>query len=741
MAKNSIEVVSNNLAFVTFAEEKRPEIKKDWSYDYIKYGKKNDFPNELIRYFEEHAEHGAIVNAKARYLFGKGLKAVNPEQEILANQFLENANRYETWNDLGKKLALDCELFNSFYLQIITDMSGNPKEFFQLQYAKCRLSECKTKLYFNEDWIKKPSDFKIFELYNKGEVGTFFTTFKYYQPSKSKWDSIYAKVPYNGCLSEIKSDIDITTFNDSYVKKGFSAGTMVTFFNGEQSPEVKRQIKDRFEQGLCSPDNAGEVVINFADKGGQAAQIQALNVDDLDKKFEFISKRYQQKIVTGHNITNPELFGIKQEGSALGNRVSIKESHELFLNTYTKPRQETFVTFIENICYSVTNTWIELEIEQLDAIGYDLTNDQDLTQDERRTLKGYESLNTSVKPQSQLINDAINALSPLVANKVLESMTEDEIRGLASLPSKTAPKLDINGMPVEELKAEVNSVLTNLTGRQFQGLMRIVSKFDAGKISKESALALMVSAFGLTEADALTFLNENDAIEDAPVKMAEQTNSVLAKFESCARDDYEEFEVLFKHNDHIHNKQDALKLELKAHKMYFADALSVSITELDDAVLNAIQGNPTLTVEQLNTLFKRDVTESLARLTEKGFIETNASGYEASTKGIEKVTNPIDEYFTEIKTIYKYKENPNAPALLPGSKSREFCRTLLRISEKKHWEFEDIDSISLNGEENPAGTNIFDFRGGYYTDPNTKKTTPWCRHIWEAETIKVKTKK
>ena len=688
MAKNSIEVVSNNLAFVTFAEEKRPDIKKDWSYDYIKYGKKNDFPNELIRYFEEHAEHGAIVNAKARYLFGKGLKAVNPEQEILANQFLENANRYETWNDLGKKLALDCELFNSFYLQVITDMSGNPKEFFQLQYAKCRLSECKTKLYFNEDWIKKPSDFKIFELYNKGEVGTFFTTFKYYQPSKSKWDSIYAKVPYNGCLSEIKSDIDITTFNDSYVKKGFSAGTMVTFFNGEQSPEVKRQIKDRFEQGLCSPDNAGEVVINFADKGGQAAQIQALNVDDLDKKFEFISKRYQQKIVTGHNITNPELFGIKQEGSALGNRVSIKESHELFLNTYTKPRQETFVTFIENICYSVTNTWIDFEIEQLDAIGYDLTNDADLTQDERRKLKGYE---------------------PLVATK-----------------------LDANGIEIKE--GAVNSTLTNLTGRQFQGLMRIVSKFDAGKISKESALALMVSAFGLTESDALTFLNENDAVVESQVKMAEQTNTILAKFKSLAKADYQEFELLFEHDAHIHNSQDALKLELKAHKMYFADALTISITELDDAVLNAIQGNPTLTVEQLNALLKVDVTESLARLNEKGLIETNANGYEATTKGIEKVTNPIDEYVTEIKTIYKYKTKPDAPALL--GESRQYCKELLAESQTKFWEFEDIDSMS-----NEFGMNAWDFRGGYYTNPNTNETTPWCRHIWKAQTIKVKTKK
>lgn len=688
MAKNSIEIVNNNLAFVTFADEKRPEIKKDWSYDFVKYGKKNDFPNELIRYFEEHAEHGAIVNAKARYMWGKGLKPIAPEQELVANQFLTSANRYESWNDLGKKLALDCELFNSFYLQVITDMSGNPKEFFQLQYAKCRLSECKTKLYYNEDWKAKASDFKVFELYNKGEIGTFFTTFKFYQPSKSKLDSIYAKVPYNGCLSEIKSDIDITSFNDGYVKRGFSAGTMVTFFNGEQPPEVKRQIKERFESGLCGPENAGEVVINFADKNGQAAQIQALNVDDLDKKFEFVSKRYQQKIIVGHNITNPEIFGIKQEGSALGNRVSIKESYELFLNTYTKPRQETLIAFIENICYSKTGVWIDFEIDQLDAIGDDLSQDQDLTQDERRKIKGYE---------------------PLVA-----------------------PKLDANGVEIKQ--DAVNSTLTNLTGRQFQGLMRIVSKFDAGKLSKESALALMISAFGLTESDALTFLNENDAIEDAPVKMAEQTNSVLAKFKSLAKPDHQEFELLFEHDAPVRNSQDALKLELKAHKMYFADALTISITELDDAVLNAIQGNPTLTVEQLNALLKVDVTESLARLNEKGLIETNASGYEATTKGIEKVTNPIDEYVTEIKTIYKYKTKLDAPPL--KTESRQYCLDLLEISKKDHWEFEDIDNMS-----NEFGMNAWDFRGGYYTNPNTKETTPWCRHIWKAQTIKVKTKK
>lgn len=653
MAKNSIEVVGNNLAFVTFAEEKRPDIKKNWSYDFVNYGKKNDFPNELIRYFEEHAEHGAIVNAKSKYLFGKGLIAQNPEQEELANTFLNFANRYESWNDLGRKLALDCELFNSFYLQIITDMSGKPKEFFQLQYAKCRLSECKTKLYYNEDWVKKQSDFKIFELYKQGEVGTFFTTFKFYQPSKNKLDGVYSKVPYNGCLSEIKSDIDITTFNDSYVKKGFSAGTMVTFFNGEQAPEVKRQIKERFERGLCSPDNAGEVVINFADKNGQAAQIQALNVDDLDKKFEFISKRYQQKIITGHNITNPELFGIKQEGSALGNRTSIKESHELFLNTYVKPRQDTFVAFIEKICYSITGIDIKFDIEQLEPIGFDLSNDADLTQDERRKLKGYEPLQ--------------------------------------------APKLDANGTVIKE--SEVNNTLTNLTGRQFQGLMRIVNKFDAGKLSKESALALMVSGFGLSKEDALTFLNENDNIEDTKVQM-QSTKSL----EDCVFDYFSsldtsiaediELELVSQDEVHIHNSNDALKFESEI-QLKFADNKQNFLTSYIKSLIDRVTGK--------------------------------------------KKNEVVNENPTELITKYHYALKSDAPAL-KGNSSRPFCVKMMALD--KEFTFEQLDSARVAGLSNGFDEidNIWDYRGGYYTNPNTKETTPWCRHIWAAKTYKIKKK-
>lgn len=673
MARAKFEILdsANKLAMLAFDAVKTPDVSVDKFIGYVKYGKRNDFPQELVRFYNDHAEHSAIVQAKAKYLAGMGLKVKEQEQEIQGNAFLDRANRFESWNDLNKKITLDCELFNACYLQVIHDLQGNPIEYLHLQYCNCRLSECGTKLFYSDDWNAKQWEFKYkcYPLYNKGLTGSSFIRFKYYQPATSKLKGLYPLPSYKGCLTEIKSDIDISTFDANLVLNGFSAGTMVTFFNGEPTPEEKRAIKEKFASIHANPENAGSIVINYANKGDEAAKIEAINADDLSTKFEAIQKRYQSKILIGHNVTNPEIFGVKTEGSSLGNRVSIRESYELMLNTYTKPRQEDLLSFIQSICFQKTGQWIEFEIEQLDPIGFDLTNDVDLTQDERRKLKGYEPL--------------------------------------------TAPKVDANGVEIKE--SEVNNTLTNLTGRQFQGLMRIVTKFDNGKLSKESAIALMVSGFGLTKEDALTFLNENDNVEDATTKMSNQKkldDVILSYFESLDTDSDLQLELINEEEVHLHSSKDAMKFEM-AMEVKFANEIKRS-SWLDKLLtgITGIIGTPT----------------------------------PSEVKDIAKESNP-EFKTTEILTKYHYALKSDAPPLKEGGKSRDFCVKMLGLKDKnsrldnkqKEFTFEQIDKARVAGLSNgfPELDNIWDFRGGYYNNPKTNSIDPFCRHIWKARTYKI----
>lgn len=76
-----------------------------------------------------------------------------------------------------------------------------------------------------------------------------------------------------------------------------------------------------------------------------------------------------------------------------------------------------------------------------------------------------------------------------------------------------------------------------------------------------------------------------------------------------------------------------------------------------------------------------------------------------------------------IEVMYEYRLRPNAPDLVPGGKSREFCQELMSLG--RLYSRADINLIS--GVE---GYDVFAYRGGWYHNPNTGKNEPGCRHEW-----------
>ena len=85
---------------VKLAVTQLPKLTIDYSRNIVKYGVKNDFPSYLLFLYKNHPMHGGIINGKARYLSGKGIKA--KEQSINSEAFLNRANSKENWFDLKK---------------------------------------------------------------------------------------------------------------------------------------------------------------------------------------------------------------------------------------------------------------------------------------------------------------------------------------------------------------------------------------------------------------------------------------------------------------------------------------------------------------------------------------------------------------------------------------------------------------------------------------------------------------
>ena len=62
-----------------------------------------------------------------------------------------------------------------------------------------------------------------------------------------------------------------------------------------------------------------------------------------------------------------------------------------------------------------------------------------------------------------------------------------------------------------------------------------------------------------------------------------------------------------------------------------------------------------------------------------------------------------------------------------------FCLEMVGISSFKSFTIEDIETISAF-----EGRDVFRFRGGWYTNPVTEVTTPYCRHIWQQRLVRLK---
>ena len=677
----SINIIKNAQAF---ALKDMPKL--SFSVDntgMVKYGKNNLYPQELVRLYNDHPEHRAIINRKARYIWGKGLKSVKPEDDIKVKAFIDSFNKKETLDQVGKKISVNTEMFNGQFIEVITNLAGIPIEMFFLNSANCRLSECGEKLYFSKDWKKSLHQREVKEIckWNDKEVqiGSFFCEFKYYSATGSKLDAVYPTAQYQSIVDDINTDITISVANSNMVNNGLSMGKILNFFNGTPDDKMISAIDKGFK-GTYTGEDGEAVMVVHSDRDDKAPELVDVTPTDMAERFTYTAKRAQKKIFSGHEMAS-ELFNIKFDDSFLSGSPDLLTLQELFVKGYIEPRQEDLLEFLSYLAFIKTGEYLEMMFEPISLIGADLSNDVDLTQDERRKLKGYEPL--------------------------------------------TAPKLDENGTPLPVQANEVNDNLKGLSASENKDMQRIIRDFQAGKNGMNEHLAIArLTAYGLSTNDAKKMLGINTGID---TKMSSQVDKILLALEACAEDDNDD-DVILVEAAHIHNSKDALKYE--RNLMKFADALVISVEELDNAILTALKGNPTLTIDELANTLKYDaikISESIARLTNNGFLVDTVDGFKPTQKAIDEPTEPIVS--REVYTVYKYQLNEDKPALKKGGSSRPFCSKMMALSLTKSWTFEKLDSM-----ENDLGTNVWDYRGGYYTNPDTGVVDPDCRHLWYAIT-------
>jgi len=424
-----IKKMENNFIRINFAESKIPIFKENKAKGFLTYGQDNAYPQMLIDLFNSSPKHGAIVTQKADFIAGDKTEiiAYNTEDIAKANDALDSINAYEDFDSLKNKIAQDLELFDGFALEVIWNKAKTKiAEIYHLPFQNVRHSLDGHYLYA-EDWSDrkvKPDHYYAWNPNTRESKQVYY--FKMYKAGCGE----YPTAPYQSALKYIEIDTEIANFHLNSIKSGFSAQTLLQLFKGIPSPEEARQTIRRFKDNFSGTDNAGSIIIQFNDPNETPSVVNNLAPSDFDKQFDILNNTVQEEILMAHRVTSPMLFGIKTEGQ-LGGRNELIEAFEAFQTSYIEPRQ----TQMDRALTSVFKYVIDVRLKSINRppIGLDYTKlytDGLMSLDEARN-----ELGLARQQEQKTVVDSINNLSPLVANKVIEQMTVNEIRGIAGLPA------------------------------------------------------------------------------------------------------------------------------------------------------------------------------------------------------------------------------------------------------------------------------------------------------------------
>ena len=449
----------------------------------------------------------------------------------------------------------------------------------------------------------------------------------------------------------------------------------------EEAKEFEKAFQEKFGKATGT-----KIVHLFSPSKDNGSEITNLNGNDLHERYLEMSNRVKESIFIGHRVTNPILFGVKEEGQ-LGARNELDLAYEIFTNTYIAERQNTLLRTIRKLAFfEIQRSDIDIiPLKPIDTV--DLTSDIILGNLSREEIRDLINEQTGLQLQEELIKgiEPIDVVAPIAEGK--DSEDKEMVDGIVELLLK-----------VEDLDNRKQMVIDALMDFDEQGVVYERDDFlNRVGVSLDSKNMSACSCFSKNEEGDISDLFNNIGVSES---------------------DYEEIDRF-----DIHFDEDGSPFEFATKEQ-----------GIIQRVLKSILVNPLIAASGLGEALGLDFEElinSITILKSSNLLEIEGSSINLTPVG-ERVAEAIDIPETEIK--YKYTLRSDAPPL-KGGQSRDFCRKMM--SKKKLYTRKEIDLLR-NDMKSGRAADVWLARGGWYRRPNTDTNIPFCRHIWKQVLVKKK---
>ena len=374
----------NDLRIVNLSSYTSPEIVEKSNKQWVAYGSDNNFFGHLISNYENSPTNNAIINAISQQIYGLGLDASDSSRR--PEQYAKMITMFH--KDCVQKLCFDLKLMGQCAMQVIYSKDRKTiAKVAHIPVENLRSEKCNEKgeiegYFYSDDWsnVKPRTELKRIPVFRSSKENIEII---YVKPYRAGY-KYYSSPDYTGCLQWCEIESEVSNFHLNNVQGSFSPNTLIQFNNGTPNAEERQNLENRIAQKFTGT-GGNKFILAFNDNQDAAATVETLPISDAHNTYEYVSSQATEKIMVGHRVVSPMLYGIK-DSTGLGNNADeLKTASILMQNLVIAPFQHLLIDAFDSIL-AYNQISLKLYFKTLQPLQFiDLENVEDEETKEEET--------------------------------------------------------------------------------------------------------------------------------------------------------------------------------------------------------------------------------------------------------------------------------------------------------------------------------------------------------------------
>ena len=325
----------------------QPQITEDKRNEWVNYGEDNDYYNFLIERFKNSPTNNAIINNICKLIFGQGLGA--KDAYLKAGAYASFISMIS--EDEIKKLITDLYLLGQASLQVhYNDKHNKIIQVYHIPQQLLRPEKCNEDgeivgCYYSDNWqdVKKYKP-KRYSMFGTSKEKIEILTIQPYSVGLK----YFSYVDYQGALDYALLEEKIAEYLINEVTNSFSPTTIINFNNGQPTDEQKDEITNKVTSQLTG-STGKKLVVSFNDNEQTRTTIDSVALNNAPEHYQYLSDECRTKIMVGHNVVSPLIFGIATTTGFSANADELKNSFVLYENMVIKPKQNLIIKSLDKL--------------------------------------------------------------------------------------------------------------------------------------------------------------------------------------------------------------------------------------------------------------------------------------------------------------------------------------------------------------------------------------------------------